>query len=165
MPALTPVRIDEFATYLEARFADGTTVTLGFDGQRRTCLCREPDCRHLRALLPAYTAFKWRRAEANRNAWGPTMYRNLHIDPKIFYPAAVDWACFPDEDVVRVEVRNGRSYEFRDGYVYQFRRDGAYLAILATHPDGGTKCSLCGTRSCRHWQAAREWQAETEVAA
>jgi hypothetical protein len=157
MNEFPPIDVIEVSNGIEARFSDGARVTLTTEGVRCTCLGREGlPCSHIRAALPFYARRKWAIAEASRNCWGPRKYESIGIDPRIFYPPPVDWRQNPGEPFVYLKIMKGLLFVFPDG---------AFFWLGKAHPEGRTKCSLCGTRDCRHVQEALgELQAVQAVA-
>jgi hypothetical protein len=154
----TPTRITELSNGLEATYADGAVVKLTIDGATRCTVCHDAQCEHARAAYPAYIARKWRLAEHNRECWGRVIYHSLNIDPRIFFPPEQLFEA-TDEPPRLGPVAVFPPMDVRGGQLYGFP-DGAYLAVLSEHPDGGTQCSLCHSRECRHWATVRELSAE-----
>jgi len=134
---------------VEATFLDGHRTTLTFNGSACTCnRASGAPCGHIRALVPAYQRRKWALAEAMIQSWGPAFYKRIGIDPRIFFPPEIDWRKYPGEDLVYVRnVQRGHLFIFRDG---------AHLWVGKEHPEGRTKCSVCGTRDCRHYEEVVE---------
>lgn len=141
----TEVIITEMYRGVKGEFRDGAIAYLTLAGSSCTCP-HVPGtlCRHMHALLPAYQQRKWRLAEENRGRWSAELYAQIGISPRIFFPPEIDWNQYPDEDMVYVRnVQRGHLFIFRDG---------AHLWVGKDHPEGRTKCSLCGTRDCRHYE-------------
>jgi len=139
------LNVIKLADGVEATFLDGHRATLTVKGS--SCTCNRSSgvpCGHIRALIPAYNKRKWELAESMVRSWGPSFYKNIRIDPRIFFPPEIDWNQYPDEDMVYVR-------HVQSGYLFIFR-DGAHLWVGKEHPEGRTKCSLCGTRDCRHYE-------------
>jgi len=154
---LSPLRITELGNGIIAKFPDGHQATLTLDGAACDCFARNggTPCDHIRAALPAYERRKWILAEANRDNWGPTLYRRIGIDPQIFFPVTVNWARHGDDSFVYQEVQDGHLFVFRDG---------AFFWVSSKHPFGRTACSMCRTRDCSHVaEALIERKAVAEV--
>jgi hypothetical protein len=154
---LTPVAITERERGIEARYADGHIARITFDGKQCSCGIRPWGvlCPHLAAALPAYIAWKWRMLDSSDNYHSPAFLQSVGVDPRIFNRPRLDWSQYPEEEVLWVQLRTGRLFLWRDG---------AQLAVIDEHPDGGTKCMACGTRTCRHWDQARAEGREVDMA-
>jgi len=140
-----PLSIDDVGQGIQARFPDGHTATLLYYGV--SCTCGRRQCEHIRGTRRAFRLWAWRAGEKNMQRWGPTIYRGLGLDPRIFIPELLGEQHFARGEAIRpVPVDGGTLFLFPDG---------AYLAIVAEHPDGLTKCSLCHSRECKHVHAAQ----------
>ena len=127
-------------------FTDGAYISLTLHGVSRCSECRVIDCAHFEAAVPHFVRRKWDLAEANCKRWEPRKYREVFIDPRIFFRPgelgmpAIDWG---DEDY--------QIWELPFGFVATFA-DGGHIYLSDSHPDGATKCLKCGTRDCMHYQ-------------
>lgn len=146
---LTPITITDTENGVRLTFEHGVTTLLTLDG--RSCDCptglRGAICIHIEDGHEAYTRRKWQLVEENRDRWGPSKLKELGVDPRIFHPYAIEWRRYPGEPFVYAKVGAGHLFVFKDG---------AFFWLSPSHPEGGTKCSKCGTRTCKHVVEARE---------
>jgi hypothetical protein len=113
------------------------------DGRACDCPTGRHDaiCIHITDANDIYARRKWEIVESNRNNWGPSKFKDIGVDPRIFHPWVIDWRKYPGEPFVYAAVGAGHLFVFKDK---------AFVWLSPSHPEGGTKCSACGTRSCKH---------------
>jgi len=127
-------------------FTDGAYISLTLYGVSRCSRCGVINCNHFRAAVTAFDRRKWDLAEANRENWSPKKYRDVFIDPRIFFrPGEGE---IPPIDWTNVDFEILELYRPR-GFLGIFA-DGGQIFVSSKHPYGATKCLKCGARDCVH---------------
>jgi len=78
---VTIAQVIDTDTGVEVTFTDGAMVYLGVNGKSHCPCCAEELCIHHKAALPEWERRREELAQANKERWGPRMYRSIGLDP------------------------------------------------------------------------------------
>ena len=78
---VTVAQVVDTDTGVNVTFTDGAMVYLGVDGKSHCPRCAAELCIHHKAALPEWERRREELAQANKERWGPRMYRSIGLDP------------------------------------------------------------------------------------